>query len=98
MLISSGVGSIGYAYNIPLNHMWRGFKERQTPCRGVGVGGGMSAGESSVKARGLEIVRDQGGRAHFPKKHKRGRHPKIPCILVPALGWRKLFTLSISHC
>lgn len=32
--------------------------------------------------------------SRFSKKYEQGRHPKIPCILVPALGWRKLFTLS----
>lgn len=50
------------------------------------------------KQRDLEIVSERGGRARFPQKREQGRHPKIPCILVPALGWRKLFTLSISHC
>lgn len=56
------------------------------------------AGESYVRVRDLEIVTEQGSHARFPKKHGQGRHPKIPCILVPALGWRKLFTLSIFLC
>lgn len=59
--------------------------------------------------RDLGIVSDQGSHAwffslslslvfFFFKKHGPSRHPKIPYILVPPLGWRKLFTLSISHC
>lgn len=84
--------------------MWRSFKEGQSDVRELKkkryqrVGGGERAGESCVKARDLEIVSKRGSHARFPKKHEQGRHPKIPCILVPALGWRKLFTLSISHC
>lgn len=70
----------------------------------MGGGGGLGTAVKQERVvtvkwrRDLEIVSEQDSHARFPQKHERGRHPKIPCILVPALGWRKLFTLSISHC
>lgn len=51
-----------------------------------------------LQQRDLEIVGIHGGHAGFPYKRYLEIHPKAPYILVPALGWRKLFTLSISHC
>lgn len=66
-------------------------------CRRSGVRE-WKAARDYVRARDLELVTEQGSCVGFPKKHGQGRHPKIPCILVPALGWRKLFTLSIFLC